>query len=1429
MSLVTIRYRILRALVATTLVWAALPAAADDRALLREGSGSPYVMFLFDTSGSMNWSTKCTPEDMAEVYDHDNDTQGDCTAATGTPCIPVCEHLCLEGDCPTPRNGDDPASKFRQAKEAIYTVLRNVDGINFGFATYNQDALRVHFKEWLYRVDATQTEGFFTLAGGDTFPAAGTDEVFGATFGCDRGNGDGNIGCYADDGWAADTNDDWEMTKVRRLPKLGDALTSTVSYYVRSGGQVYFVRTSNPGGTQALGDAAMTLRTDLFRCTGLPSTDPNNDCDAASERVLIDTKDLTYSLVGDFVKWENRIDRDPEQGGFDAVAMSNAGNTCAGWDPNGRVATDPLAAGVENTGSDPYDGYSLRFPNGGLLFDPAGTASDWRFRTGDVLPLAWNTDNKLAIMNRLAPRLNGGNPASDPEAFAVATYLNDHPSSGEDFLRLRSEFQRPLLPNGSTPLGWSLKSLREWFRGCENGSCPSSTGWDDIAAVNDPDWQCRRKYLIVVTDGDDTCSGRDPCSLTASMRSLDDIYTYVVAFGVENTSGNRLNCMASNGGTDEPIYAQNRAELFDALLDVLGRIKEQSVAFASAAVPTVQANIADKIYLSSFTPLNNASVWPGRLDAFLKPLPIDPDTGFPDRSTFCDQGTVDAECFAFDAGDSQPGWDGDGGYVPRGLLLQAPLLADITRYDNATLQIGTAVDERRVFFGTPDSTVAGKRQYFRYPGDNAEQAEFEYVWNLPTPGVGDATNRDTIAQILEFTLAEKRGEITDPDTGITSQIQYVMGDIFHANPTVLNAPADFDYFTKGLYLGQALCGESVETTALRGKKLSYQWFSNKNLCRRIMLFAGSNDGQLHAFDGGIFEGDECKLDLPPSIEILDDTIDDLDGIDGNYTFGTGREIFSFIPGAQMPLIKELAEVPSLTTQYGVDNTPRLGDVFIDPAPDASGNPTCVDREWRTVLLGTYREGGAGVFALDVTQPDVFDSGSNIPQPLAGSPRYVPSCIDGGPDCGPLPFPALLWEFTDKDGSTPRDEDANGLPDFGESWSRPVIARIQVCDGACDTDAEPEDRYVAVFGGGLPATPTNSANDAIGNWLYMVDIETGRLIYKRGGVGVIDGAVPADATLVDANINGLVDTVYFGTTAGFVYKIDLGEGPFELGADGRIQDPTGEAGRFNPFKVFSTGGRPIYMEINAVYVAKLRLHAILFGTGNRWDLWDSSGLTGRFYAVVDNGWSDGVEGGVYDGLIDDVCGPCTQPLTEASFQSINPDSPFDLETPVPSYLFGNPNADLLAGWYFPLPADDKLITEAFTISGISFFTIYDPITTVVDGACARGGESKLFIVNTVNALGYVPTGTGFERYSVSPKFTTQPYAESSATQNRGGTGAGENWTDSLRIINQELKELQNPTCRFANYTIDIKTIRSDTGIVFIAPVPVCIEGHNWKEY
>ena len=105
--------------------------------------------------------------------------------------------------------------------------------------------------------------------------------------------------------------------------------------------------------------------------------------------------------------------------------------------------------------------------------------------------------------------------------------------------------------------------------------------------------------------------------------------------------------------------------------------QEQAAAFASAAVPQVQASATDKIFLSSFTPLDEASYWAGRMDAFLKPLPLD-GQGRPDRSVECDT-SVQSKCFLWDAGDVQEGHFGAGGtYDPQGLLVQAPHPDDVT-------------------------------------------------------------------------------------------------------------------------------------------------------------------------------------------------------------------------------------------------------------------------------------------------------------------------------------------------------------------------------------------------------------------------------------------------------------------------------------------------------------------------------------------------------------------------------------------------------------------------------------------------------------------------------------------------------------------------------------------------------------------------------
>jgi len=345
----------------------------------------------------------------------------------------------------------------------------------------------------------------------------------------------------------------------------------------------------------------------------------------------------------------------------------------------------------------------------------------------------------------------------------------------------------------------------------------------------------------------------------------------------------------------------------------------------------------------------------------------------------------------------------------------------------------------------------------------------------------------------------------------------------------------------------------------------------------------------------------------------------------------------------------------------------------------------------------------------------------------------------------------------------------------------------------------------------------------------VDIETGKAIYKRGGVASgstspIVGSVPADIAGVDDDNDGRVDTLYFGTTAGFVYKVALGDGPFELDGDGLIADPALQTGAYDPFKVFDTEGRPIFLEIGAVYVPRMRANAILFGTGDRADLWDPvSNSEGRFYALLDPDWEDANLDGVLDTDRDNAV--YTGPLVEADYPAVDPDA-----GPVSNYLYDD------GGWYFTLEESERLITEPFTLSGISFFTIYDPLLVENnDGTCGRSGESKIFTVNTATTEGYqIAVGaTDRTRYVTAPTFTTQPFVEYSATKNPGAGDASsstaDEWTEELAAINAQLRLLMPSNCKFANYTQDIKTVRSDTGIVFIAPVPMCIEPHNWKEF
>jgi len=126
-------------------------------------------------------------------------------------------------------------------------------------------------------------------------------------------------------------------------------------------------------------------------------------------------------------------------------------------------------------------------------------------------------------------------------------------------------------------------------------------------------------------------------------------------------------------------------------------------------------------------------------------------------------------------------------------------------------------------------------------------------------------------------------------------IDWKLGDIYHSTPVVIAEPSFF--FTENDYAG------------------FYQ--ANKN--RDVIIYVGTNDGMLHAF---------------------------------NNT--NGSEKFAIIPKNLLGKLKDLG----ITHSFYVDSSPKAYDVYFKD-----------EGKWKTVLISGQRGGGPYYFALDVTDPN----------------------------------------------------------------------------------------------------------------------------------------------------------------------------------------------------------------------------------------------------------------------------------------------------------------------------------------------------------------------------------------------------------------------------------------------------------------------------
>lgn len=176
-----------------------------------------------------------------------------------------------------------------------------------------------------------------------------------------------------------------------------------------------------------------------------------------------------------------------------------------------------------------------------------------------------------------------------------------------------------------------------------------------------------------------------------------------------------------------------------------------------------------------------------------------------------------------------------------------------------------------------------------------------------------------------------RGERTQENTTPAPTLRVrrgLLGDIVHSEPVFVGAP------NTNLYRAATFTGAST-----------YAAFAGTQATRGQRLYAGANDGMLHAFDAA-----------------------------------TGNESWAFVPKTAIGPGLRAFTLPAYEHRYNLDGELTVADVYL------SGS-------WKTILVGTMGRGTPGVFALDVTDPntprflwevngsDVGALGNNIGKPI----------------------------------------------------------------------------------------------------------------------------------------------------------------------------------------------------------------------------------------------------------------------------------------------------------------------------------------------------------------------------------------------------------------------------------------------------------------
>ena len=380
---------------------------------------------------------------------------------------------------------------------------------------------------------------------------------------------------------------------------------------------------------------------------------------------------------------------------------------------------------------------------------------------------------------------------------------------------------------------------------------------------------------------------------------------------------------------------------------------------------------------------------------------------------------------------------------------------------------------------------------------------------------------------------------------------------------------------------------------------------------------------------------------------------------------TGEEMWSFVPHELLVNMASLYEDDNVDYKnYGID-----GDIVPIVADFDNDGEIDVGTDFVYLVFG-MRRGGDNYYMLDVTDKNT---------------------------------PKLKWVRT--------------FPEMSQSWSTPVVARVDI-NAPAKTNAL---KAVLILGGGYdtvhdaathPATP-----DVEGAGIYMLNLETGEQIWRAGRDGFADlqvtamtRAIPSRIRVIDLNGDQYADRMYAADLGGQIWRFDIANGNApgtlvaggviaQLGAEGNAPATASDTRRF-----YTTPDVAMFADKRH----DRRYLGVSIGSGYRAHPLDNS-AGDRFYSLRDPDVFNSLTQAEYDAydIIRDG------DLTEVAGQ---------YDTIIPA------GGD---GWKFTLPATQKVLSDSQTFDNNVYFVTFEPTINSNDPCIAGQSVNRLYRVDIVN--------------------------------------------------------------------------------------------------